>query len=76
MCLEHEIRRAQIDKECVVAVFFDLEKAYNMLWREGLLIKIRKLGITGRMYRWILDFLKGRQIQVRIGKTYSERFSV
>lgn len=51
---------AQVNKECVVAVFFDLEKAYDMLWREGLLIKIHKLGIRGRMYRWILDFLKGR----------------
>lgn len=67
LCLEHEIRRAQINKVCVVAVFFNMEKA-NEMWREGLLIKIHKLGVRGWMYRWILDFLKGTQIQVRIGK--------
>lgn len=25
---------AEINKENVVAVFFDIEKAYNMMWRE------------------------------------------
>lgn len=55
LCLEHEIRRAQINKVCVVAVFFNMEKA-NEMWREGLLIKIHKLGVRGWMYRWILDF--------------------
>lgn len=31
LCLEHEIRRAQINKGTVVAVFFDIEKAYDKL---------------------------------------------
>lgn len=32
LCLEHEIRKAQANKESVAAVFFDISKAYNMLW--------------------------------------------
>ena len=28
LCLESEIRKAQTNKEIVVAVFFDVEKAY------------------------------------------------
>ncbi len=28
-----------------MAVFFDMEKAYDMMWREGLLIKLCKLGV-------------------------------
>lgn len=67
VCLEHDIRKAQINRESVVAVFFDIEKAYDMMWREGLLIKLGKLGIKGQMYRWIKDFLLGRAIKVRIG---------
>ena len=47
LCLEHEIRKAQINKESVVAVFFDIEKAYDMMWKDGLLIKLSKLGVTG-----------------------------
>ena len=31
---------AQVNKETAAAVFFDVEKAYDMLWREGLLIEI------------------------------------
>uniref|UniRef100_A0A1A8L2C0 Reverse transcriptase domain-containing protein n=1 Tax=Nothobranchius pienaari TaxID=704102 RepID=A0A1A8L2C0_9TELE len=76
LCLEHEVRRAQINKESVVAVFFDIEKAYDTLWREGLLIKIKQMGIGGRMFKWIKNFLMGRQIQVRIGKILSEKFPV
>lgn len=41
-----------------MAVFFDIEKAYDMIWGEGLLIKLSKLGIKGRIYRWVRDFLK------------------
>ena len=37
--LESEIRKAQTNKEVVVAVFFDIEEAYDMLWKDGLLIK-------------------------------------
>ncbi len=76
VCLEHEIRKAQINRERVVAVFFDIEKAYDMMWREGLLIKLCKLGIKGQMYRWINNFLSGRAIKVRIGNSYSEKFVI
>lgn len=26
--------------------FFDIQKAYDMIWREGLLIKIREMGVN------------------------------
>lgn len=42
--LEHEIRKAQVSKESVVAVFFDKEKAYDMMQREGLTIKLSEFG--------------------------------
>lgn len=67
LCLESEIRKAQINKEVVIAVFIDVEKAYDMLWKEGLLIKLKNMGIRGRIYNWVLDFLFERKIQVRVG---------
>lgn len=56
ICLESEIRKAQINKDSIVSVFFDVEKAYDMLWKQGLMIKIFQMGIRGRMYSWIKNF--------------------
>lgn len=53
----NEIEKSLIMKEVMVAVFLDIEKAYDIMWREGLLIKLGKLGINGKMYNYILDFL-------------------
>lgn len=57
VCLEGEIRKAQVNKETVVAVFFIAEKVYGMLWKEGLLIKLHLLGIKGKMFNWIIQQL-------------------
>lgn len=51
-----DIRKALVNKEVLIGVFFDVEKAYNMWWKEGLLIKLDKMGIKGRLYNWIMDF--------------------
>lgn len=70
--LEHGTRKAHANKESGVAVFFYIE-AYDMMWGEGL--KLGKLGITGKIYRW-RDFLRERIIQVRIRMTFSTKFVI
>lgn len=76
LCLETEVRKAQVSKKVVVAVFFDVEKTYDLLWKEGLLIKIKSLGITGKMFRWVKESLYERSVEVRVGKTFSARYGV
>ncbi len=63
-------------KSFLVAVFFDIEKAYDTLWREGLLIKLNKIGIGGRMYNWILDVLFEHSFQVRVGEEMSASYDI
>ena len=53
-------------------MFLDIEKAYDMLWKEGLAIKLYDAGIRGRLLNWIQDLLKNRIIQVRVGEALSE----
>lgn len=74
--LDQDIKRATINKEVVVAVFIDIEKAYDSMWREGLLIKLYNAGVSGRMFSWIKDFLSNRVIQVRIEGELSEVASI
>lgn len=45
VALDYEVRKALANKEGLIAVFLDIEKAYDMLWREGLLIKLSRYGV-------------------------------
>ena len=72
--LETFIRDAFIKKEHVVAVFFDLEKAYDTTWRYGILKDIHKLGLRGRLPTFIENFLADRANQVRVGASLSDYY--
>ena len=47
-------------------VFLDVSKAFDRVWHEGLLHKIRANGIVGNLYLWLEDYLLDRQIRVVI----------
>ena len=68
------IRDAFIKKEHVVAVFFDLEKAYDTTWKHGIMKDLHKLGLKGRLPLFIQNFLSDRTFNVRIGNTLSDIF--
>ena len=72
--METFIRDAFIKKEHVVAVFFDLEKAYDTTWRYGILKDIHKLGLRGRLPTFIENFLADRTMQVRVGSSLSDYY--
>ncbi len=40
LVLDLGIRKALANKEAVVDIFLNIEKAYDMLWKEGLEIKL------------------------------------
>jgi hypothetical protein len=48
-------------------VFLDFEKAYDMLWTNGLLTKMKKIGISGNMFEFFKDFVSNRTFQVQLG---------
>ena len=70
MLLHDDIYKALANKRSTLAVFLDIEKAYDMVWRDGLLHKMRSIGICGNMFRWISSFLGKRKFQVRIGTCF------
>ena len=52
--------------EQVIASFFDVEKAFDNVWHNGLRYKIFQLGLPKKVTRWLSDFLVGRVIQVKV----------
>ncbi|MEW8548123.1 MAG: reverse transcriptase domain-containing protein, partial [Candidatus Thiodiazotropha sp.] len=71
--LESEINMAFMENKCQAAVTLDLEKAFDLMWTSGTLIKLNEFGINGHMFRWIHNFLSGRKIQVRVGDKISDQ---
>ena len=72
--LETFIRDAFVKKEHVVAVFFDLENAYDTTWKYGILRDLHELGVKGRLAICLESFLAERSFQVRVGPTLSDTF--
>ena len=68
--LETFIRDAFVAKEHVVAVFFDLEKAYGTTWRYGILRDLHDLGIRGRLATFNESFLADRWIKFDLDRLY------
>ena len=64
--IAQEVKNAFQEKKKVVSVFFDLTKAFDKVWREGLLLKIPESGVSGKMYRWIRCFLHDRSARVKL----------
>ena len=69
--LETSIRDAFVNKQHLVAIFFDLEKAYDTTWKYGIMRDLHNMGLRGRLPLFIDNFLKDRTFQVRLGRVLS-----
>ena len=53
-------------KKVTLAVFIDLQKAFDKVWKDGLLVKLLRCGISGNMYRWTKSYLHNRRARVLV----------
>ena len=44
----------------VRTVFLDISKAFEKVWHEGLLYKLKSVGISGELYKLLENYLSGR----------------
>ena len=61
--------------EHVVAVFLDVEKAFDNVWHDALRFKIFQLDLPTKMTRWLSDFLVIRLIQVNVNNSLSNQIN-
>ena len=56
----------------VRTVFCDISKAFDRLWHEGLIYKLKAAGISGDVLRWFQSYLSGRRQRVVLPGSFSE----
>ena len=69
--LEKEITDAFKNKMHSLAVCLDIEKCYNMLWKNRIIKTLLNIGLKGSIVHFVKNFLGNRTIHVRINGHYS-----
>ena len=64
LSIVHEIYQSFDDNYEVRGVFLDISKAFDKVWHEGLIFKLKQNGISGKLLILITDFLKNRKQRV------------
>jgi hypothetical protein len=55
---------------------FDLEKAFDKVWHQGLLYKLKIIDTPRTLFNWILDFLTNRTFYVRYNEDSSTIYRI
>ena len=71
--LVQDIENAFQEKKKTLAVFFDLSRAFDKVWKEGLILKLLRAGIRDSMYMWIYHYLFGRTARVKLDGFHSRK---
>ena len=64
--LNLEIKTDLLDKKTVIGLFVDMEKAFNSVWKKGLIVKLNKLNIKGKILKLIDSFLTSGMVKLII----------
>ena len=70
--LQLEIKCDLNNNKTVIALFADMEKAFDSVWKRGLIIKLIKLNIKGKILDLIDDFLFSRVVKLSVNSMEGE----
>ena len=62
-----------LDKKHALAVWTDLAKAFDKVWKEGLKLKLRQCGVAGQMFKWTGQYMYNRKAKVRVAQHLSTK---
>ena len=72
--LHTDITNAKNQNQHLILIALDLEKAYDMVWRNRVLKIIQECGINGKMFQFLQNFLNNRTIQVKAHNKLSNSY--
>ena len=61
LAITHEIFSSFDDNYEVRGVFLDISKAFDKVWHEGIIRKLKRNGISGNLLSFLTDFLRNRK---------------
>jgi len=67
-------RQNQVNKMC--GIVFDIEKAFDKVWHQGLLYKMHQLKIPKTIAKWIMNFLSNRAFIVKVNGKESKQHPI
>ena len=70
--LAHEIEDGFQRKKQTLSVWIDLQKAFDKVWTDGPLLKLRRCNIFGNMIKWIKSYRHNRRAMVVIDNNRSK----
>ena len=71
--LETFVRDDFIHNQRLVAVFFDLQKAYDTTWKYGILKDLHSMGLRGNLPILLAIFLSDKTFQIHLGTILSDK---
>ena len=57
----------------VLVPWIDLQKAFDKVWMEGLLVKLLRNGIASNMFNWVKFHLYNRRARVSVDRIHSKK---
>ena len=64
--LHHGIESDIENNLTVLCLFIDFEKAFDSVWKQGLIVKLHHLGIRGNILKLINNFLCSRKVKLNV----------
>jgi hypothetical protein len=68
----HIVAKAMEQGKATRFVFLDVSKAFDRVWHEGLLYKLKQAGIDGKLLSWFKSYLSNRKQRVLLNGTMSD----
>ena len=64
LSIVHKLYSGLDNNENAYLVFLDISKAFDRVWHEGLLFKLKQFGISGILIKWLESYLALRKQRV------------
>ncbi len=81
-CIEHAVilfetlRRRKAERKETYIGFIDFAKAFDSVWRKGLLFKLHRAGVKGKMLRMIRQLYSQTSASVRVNGKFTDTFPI